>query len=286
MPNPHKHRNACRRDLLIGLSTLTALTSFRAAEASSGPVGDPLIRTVTAELVAANRILDNQGVLDAFGHVSCRHPTRPDHFLLSRSRAAGLVAADDIMEFDAAGAPVEARGRSPYVERFIHAAVYATRPDVKSVVHDHSREVIPFGVATKPLRPIANNGGVFGAAVPVWDIRDTFGDHTSNLVTNLAIGQDLAKRLGQGAAVLMRGHGATIAGPSIRLTVALAIELASSAKMELDALQLGGPLDFLSPGEINQTSRLLDPNAAGGGMDRAWEYWCNRAQVPFVEHGF
>ena len=286
MSRPHKHQNACRREVLIGLSTLTASMSFRPAEASGDPVGDAPVRAITDELVAANRILDNQGVLDAFGHVSCRHPTRPDRFLLSRSRAAGLVTADDIMEFDAAGAPVDARGRSPYVERFIHAAVYAARPDVHSVVHDHSPEVIPFTVVNRPLSPIANNAGVFGATVPFWDIRHRFGDNTSNLVTSLAIGQDLARALGQGAAVLMRGHGATIAGPSIRLTVALAIELALSAKMEAEALQLGGPLDVLTPGEIRQTGRLLDPNAPGAGMDRAWEYWCKKAGVPFVEHRF
>ena len=190
------------------------------------------------------------------------------------------------MEFDGAGVSVEPHGRSPYVERFIHAAIYAARSDVRAVVHGHGRQLVSFSVVKTALRPIANNGGTFGNALSVWDIRDRFGDATVNLVTNLETGQDLAAKLGRDAAILMRGHGAVVAGPSIRLTVSLAINLSSAAAMELDAVQLGGPITYLSSAEIEKTSKLLDPNAPGAAMDRAWEYWCRKANVPFVERGF
>ena len=120
------------------------------------------------DLIAANRILSNEGVIDAFGHVSCRHPERPTHFLMSRALAPALVNAHDLIEFDAEGAPLDAGERRPYVERFIHAGIYEARPDIGSVVHDHSVEIIPFGISSVPLRPVSHVGGLIGEAVPVW----------------------------------------------------------------------------------------------------------------------
>lgn len=237
------------------------------------------------DLLAANRILSNEGVIDAFGHVSCRHPDRPDHFLMSRARAPALVVADDIMEFDAMGAPIDARERRPYVERYIHAAIYQARADVRSVVHDHSVEIIPYSVSTIPLRPVSHIGGLLGATVPVWDVQEKFGADTNLMVVNLEMGLDLAQRLGGGNAVLMRGHGAVASGASIRLATIAAIMLNHQARLQRDAIALGGGVTYLAPGEVAATGRIFNPATPGDAIGRTWEYWCDRADVPFHVQG-
>ncbi len=237
------------------------------------------IKETIDELVAANRILANEGVVDAFGHISARHPDRPDRFFLSCSRSPELVSADDIMEFTLEGEPVDAKGRRPYLERFIHGAVFESRPDVRSVVHCHSPTVIPFGVTGEKLRPIMHNGGCLGHDVPVWDVDDKFGS-TNLLVINMEMGRDLAKTIGNNTVALMRGHGAAIAAPSVRRAVFIAIYLELNAELQMKAMQIKGakPIKFLTDGEIEVTSKMILGNL-GGSSDRAWEYWCRRAGV-------
>ncbi len=235
------------------------------------------------ELVAANRILAAEGVVDAFGHVSVRHPDRPDRFLMSRARPPRLCEAADIAEFDLAGEPVATGGRKPFLERFIHAALYEARPDVISVVHSHSRSVIPFGVTTDRLRPIMHSCACIGHTVPVWDARDAFGD-TDLLISSMAMGRDLAKRLGSGTAALMRGHGSTVVGRSIRGAVYTAVYLEVNAQLQAEASR-SPPITFLSDGEIDKVTARLARGKPGEGYDRAWEAWCDRANVPFVPAG-
>ena len=159
------------------------------------------------DLVTANRILANEGVVDAYGHISVRHPDRADRFFLSCSRSPELVAPDDIIEYDLDCNPIDLRGRAQYTERPIHGAIFGKRPDVMSVVHNHANEIIPFTVVRGvKLRPLLHVAAGIGADIPVWDIRDRFGD-TNMLVTNLAQGSDLAEGLGANRVVLMRGHG-------------------------------------------------------------------------------
>src|SRR4029078_3077533 len=167
-----------------------------------------------ARLVDANHILAHERVVDAFGHISMRHPQRPGHFLMSCSRSPELVSAGDIMDFDANGEPVDARARQSYKERFIHSSVYAKRPDVGSVMHNHSYAVIPFSVSKVKLRPLVVSTAKIGKRIPVWDIRKKFGA-TNMLVTNGAKGDDLAAWLGNNTAVLMRGHGCTVVGRTV-----------------------------------------------------------------------
>ena len=140
------------------------------------------------ELVTANRILAREGVVDSFGHISVRHPDNPQRYLLSRSRAPDCIERDDIMEFTLDGTPVDPRGRAPYLERFIHGALYEARPDVMSVVHNHSESVIPFAVTAKRIKPIFHMGASIGHEVPVWDSHDRFGD-TALLVENMDMGE-------------------------------------------------------------------------------------------------
>jgi HCOMODA/2-hydroxy-3-carboxy-muconic semialdehyde decarboxylase len=225
-----------------------------------------------SQLVVANRILAREGVIDDFGHVSIRHPTDPSRFLLSRSRSPEVVTADDIMEFALDGTLLSEDPRRPYAERFIHAAIYASRPDVHSVSHHHARSVIPFSVTEEPLRPVFHMGAVVGAHVPVWDSQPEFGD-TNMLVDSLEMGQSLAKSLGTGRAVLLRGHGAVCAAPDIRAICMISIYMKENAELILNALPLGQPA-FLSRGEIEKASALLLSDMP---LTRAWDYWTARA---------
>ena len=176
------------------------------------------------ELVTANRILAHENVLDSFGHVSIRHPDDPGQFLLSRARAPGLIEAGDIMTFTLEGAIVGAEPGKPYSERFIHATIYEARPEVMSVVHNHSHAVIPFGVSDVPIKPVFHVAGRIGGEIPIWDIGEKFGD-TNLLVTNMEQGRDLASTLGDSAVALMRGHGCAVSGPSIIEAVLTAVYL-------------------------------------------------------------
>jgi HCOMODA/2-hydroxy-3-carboxy-muconic semialdehyde decarboxylase len=225
-------------------------------------------------LVAANRILANEGVVDAFGHVSVRDPRNAERFWLSRSRSPALVEIDDLMEFSLDGVAIDARGRTPYGERVIHAAVYAARKDVNSVVHNHAYDVLPFTVTDEPLRPIVHTASVIGAEIPVWDIRTKFGA-TDMLVRSLEQGRDLAAALGANTCALLRGHGAVVVGASIERAVLTAIYLQVNAKVLLQSLQLGPP-EPLSPEEIARSSETQFSPLA---LDRSWEYFCQRAGV-------
>ena len=219
-----------------------------------------------ADLVAANRILYAQSVLDGYGHVSVRHDANPDRFWLSRSMAPGLVTAGDIMEFDLSGEPVDARGRSSYAERFIHSEIYRHRPDVKAIVHSHSPAVIPFGVTSIPLKPIFHMSGFLGGGVPVFEIRETAGD-TDMLVRNPALGEALARRLNDKPAALMRGHGSVAVGISLPQVVFRAIYLEVNARLQVDAMKLGS-VNFLTDGEANLAAAANDIHVM-----RPWMLW-------------
>lgn len=231
------------------------------------------------DLIAANRILAAEGVVDAFGHVSARHPVRADRFLLSRARSPELVERTDIMEFTLEGEPVDPRGRKSYLERFIHAALYEARTDIQSVVHSHSRNVIPFGITEQKLRPVLHSSATIGQEVPVWEARHNFGD-TDLLISDMAMGRDLARLLGSGTCALMRGHGSTVSGKSIREAVYTAVYLEVNADLQLKASRLGA-VHFLSSGEIAKITGRLTRAKPGEGFDRAWEYWCRHAGVAF-----
>jgi ribulose-5-phosphate 4-epimerase/fuculose-1-phosphate aldolase len=219
------------------------------------------------DIVVGSRILADFGVLDGFGHVSARHPANPNHFLMSRSLAPALVTADDIMEFDLDGNAVDARGRSLFLERFIHSEIYKARPDVMSVVHSHSPGVIPFSVSQVPLRPMYHNPSFLAAGVPVWDIRKDFGE-TDMLVRDPALGKSLAQTLGDKPVVLMRGHGDVAVGPSVKMAVFRAYYTDVNARLQSQAISLGGDINYLTPGEgakADQVNFVV--------IDRIWNLW-------------
>lgn len=227
------------------------------------------------ELVIANRILAHEDVMDASGHVSIRHPTKPDRYLISRSRSPQLVTHEDILELSLDSAPDAGERRPLYHERFIHGAVYKARPDVNAVVHAHAEDVLPFTVSKRPLRPVIGAASGIGPCAPVWDIREKFGDRTNLLVCNCAQGDDLAARLGQGTVALMRGHGFVVATKSLVTVTRLAIFLPRNARVYMNALRLGEEVDFLSEGEIAVKSATTAGDS--NSQTRGWEYWAIRA---------
>jgi ribulose-5-phosphate 4-epimerase/fuculose-1-phosphate aldolase len=224
------------------------------------------------DLVIANRILAHENVVDGFGHISLRHPERADRFFMSRSRSPELVMLDDIMEFDLDCNPIDQRGRVMYGERAIHGAIFQARADVNSVVHNHAHEIIPYSVTKTPMRQVIHTAGGMGAHVPVWDIRDDFGD-TDMLVRNLQQGRSLATALGDNAAVLMRGHGCAVVGRSVRDAVRIAVYLMVNARLQTEATRFGD-VTFLSEGEIVKTAEMSGSPLAS---DRVWEYWARRS---------
>lgn len=257
-------RLACTGALVVMALLAGSLDASAQMPSASLPGVDPAL---LEDIVVGSRILADFGVVDGFGHVSARHPTNPNHFLMSRSLAPALVTADDIMEFDLDGNPVDARGRTVFLERFIHSEIYKARPDVMSVVHTHSPGVIPFSVSKVPLRAMFHNPAFLAVGVPVWDIRKDFGE-TSMLVANAALGKSLAETLGDKPVVLMRGHGDVAVGPTVKMAVFRAYYTDVNARLQAQALALGGEPNYLTPGEgvkADQTNFAV--------MDRIWNLW-------------
>jgi ribulose-5-phosphate 4-epimerase/fuculose-1-phosphate aldolase len=258
-------RRLAHLSVLVAVALLAGrLDASAQMPSASLPGVDPAL---LEDIVVGSRILADFGVVDGFGHVSARHPTNPNHFLMSRSLAPALVTADDIMEFDLDGNPVDARGRTVFLERFIHSEIYKARPDVMSVVHTHSPGVIPFSVSKVPLRAMFHNPAFLAVGVPVWDIRKDFGE-TSMLVANAALGKSLAETLGDKPVVLMRGHGDVTVGPTVKMAVFRAYYTDVNAKLQAQAIALGGEPNYLTPGEgvkADQTNFAV--------MDRIWNLW-------------
>lgn len=223
---------------------------------------------VTELLVQANHILAHKHIVDGFGHVSARHPANPARFLISRSMAPALVRNEDIMALDTSGEPCDGDTRKPFLERFIHAAIYHARPDVGAIVHSHSAAVIPFGVVRgTPLRPVSHMAGFLINQAPVFEIREAAGEASDMLIRTPSIGAALARRLGDSAVILMRGHGSTAVGRDIREAVFRAIYLEVNAKIQSEAMHLG-PVTYLNAAEAANIDA-----AHAGQLDRAWDLW-------------
>ena len=279
------HYSLSRRTVIGGLAS-APLTASLATAAEAGVAGNvttcpavadrkgmsPAANAAIREVAVANRILANEGVFDAYGHVSVRHPDIPDHFLLSHSRSPALVAPSDILEYSLDGKLVGQDPRSPYLERYIHGAIYRARPEIRAVAHSHATEVLPFSLTDVPLRPVIHSAGTIGASVPVWDINDRFGD-TNFMVAREDQGADLATRLASHNVVLMRGHGFAAAGRNVIELLRICIYLRTNAAVLLEALKLG-KVKYLTPGEI-ELVRAVRPDSPEA--QRAWDYWAGRA---------
>jgi ribulose-5-phosphate 4-epimerase/fuculose-1-phosphate aldolase len=233
------------------------------------------IAALVRDLVVANRILARENVVDAYGHVSVRHPGNPRRFLLATSVAPEMVEEDHIVEFNLDCTPVHDDGRPLYHERFIHGGIYEARGDVQAVVHAHSEDVLPFSIASAPLRPVIHSGSFMGAEVPVWDMADRFGPDTNMLVTDMEQARDLARRLGGHNVALMRGHGFSAAARSLIEVVRMAVYVPRNARVLMNALRLGGEIKPLHDGEIAARDAGYKPYSLE--TRRAWRYWAHKA---------
>jgi ribulose-5-phosphate 4-epimerase/fuculose-1-phosphate aldolase len=233
------------------------------------PVADLL--QLRRDLAAAYRIVANEGILDAFGHISMRHPDNPKRYFLSRSRAPALVEPDDIQEYDLDSNPTVQSPLRPYMERVVHGEIFKARPDVKAVCHHHAPSIMPFVIAGVPLVPVFHLGAAMGRSAPFWDSRDEFGD-TNLLVAKPEEGASLARALGKASVVLMRRHGATVVAGGLQELVFRTIYSAKNAEHQLAAHVLGN-VSPLTPGEADMASGL---NLAPGPLARAYEYWERR----------
>ncbi len=222
------------------------------------------------DLVAANRILVEQGVMQAYGHVSARDPRDPDRYWLSRSSPPAMVTHDHILEFDLDSRPVAPNPPKLYEERAIHGEIFRARPDVMCVIHNHCESLIPFCNTDVKLRPMVGNAWFLRDGPPVFDIRDI--DDTGDMnVCTAAQGQGLARSLGRNAVCLMRGHGVVVVGATISEAVRRSISCDANARLQLQSMPLG-PVKFLTQVEI-------DFRVNGGSRDseRGWDMWKKRA---------
>ena len=230
-----------------------------------------MVSQVLSDLVVANHILVNEGVLDGFGHISVRDPSIPERFYIARSMAPALVTLEDLVSVDLDGVVHDAQGRHTYVERFIHSEIFRARPEVMSIIHSHSPAVIPFGVTGARLRPICHMSGFLGAVTPVYEIRHSAGETSDLLIRNQALGVSLAQCLGQANVALMRGHGSVTVGTSIQQAVYRGIYTESNARLQAIAAPLG-EITFLTDAEAQATSDMNDQH-----LDRPWQMWKRKA---------
>ncbi|MBR0646807.1 class II aldolase/adducin family protein [Plastoroseomonas hellenica] len=238
--------------------------------AAAGQAPSP---SLIEDLVIANHILADEGVVDAFGHISARHDHRPDRFLLARNMAPGQVTPADIIEFTLDGDPVDAVGRRVYLERFIHGEIYRRRPDVIAVVHSHSHSIVPLSVARGTrLQALFHMAGFIGQGAPVFEIRDAGGDGTDLLISNNALGRALAEHFDAADIVLMRGHGSTVVGGSIPQAVYRAVYAELNARYQLEASRLG-EVTFLSEAEARACVQNIEAQ-----VHRPWNLWKQRAR--------
>ncbi len=241
---------------------------------SDDPIsGGPVTAEFTADLAAASRILAERGVVDAFGHISHRHPDAPDRYFMSRAMAPALVTPDDIIEYSLDSEPCNANGRGSFLERFIHGEVYKARPDINSIAHSHSPSVIPFGLVDTKMEAMFHNAAFLAAGVPVFDISEDFGA-TDMLVSDCPKGVAFAESLGDKDVALMRAHGSVACGPTLQSAVFRAVYTEVNARVQHWTVALGGATPMAALDE--EEGRLADvPNQ--GACLRAWDLW--RRQV-------
>ena len=258
--------------LFVAVFSVSSWPQISGQESRAGTGGASL--QLIDDLVVGNRILANEGILDGLGHISLRH--RPDRFLLSRDLAPALVTAADLVEYDLDGNPVDKQAPRGYQERYIHAAIYKARPDVRSVVHAHTPSVLTFAVSTIPLRPIYHMASFLVAGVPMYEIRKV-GGHQGMLVNDMRTATALAETLGDKTVALMRGHGYVTVGPDVPEAVSRSIFLDVNARVQLQAIGLGGTVNFLTSADVGQGGgQTAQPNQQTA-YPRSWPFWKERA---------
>ncbi|HEY0990549.1 MAG TPA: class II aldolase/adducin family protein [Kofleriaceae bacterium] len=258
---------------LVGAMLAVASTAPTTAHAqASKPAEDPHAKAM-ADVVLANHILADQGVVDGFGHVSIRDPADPNKFLMARSMAPELVTPADVLEHDLDGNATAGPNVKLYLERFIHAEIYRARPDVMAIVHCHSPSLIPFAATGVALKPLYHMSSFLGPGVPVFEIHKAANASTDMLVRNPELGKALAKSLGAHPAVLMRGHGAVIVGKDVQQAVFRAVYTQMNAQLQSQAMALGAKITYLDAEEAKKSEETNN-----GNIPRAWELWVRKVK--------
>ncbi len=270
-----------RRGFLSGSSLLLTSALLGTAEEAKAvptpgsaapepvPQGKQDKQALLEDLVTANHILQDQGVVDGYGHVSVRNPADPNHFFISRWLAPDLVTVNDIMELDFDCVPANGDNRRMYSERWIHAEIYRARPDVKSIVHTHAPTVVLMGTINEPLLPIYHMGGFIGSGLPTFDIRKSFGN-TNMLINDASKAKALAQALGDKPAAFMRGHGGVTVGTNIMHSVGRSVYLKVNAEMHLQAGNR--KIETLNPEEAHLAE------AGNSDFPKDWDMWARKVK--------
>ena len=268
---------------MLWLAAVAAVASTLTIQPVAGQAGKPAAgaagATLIDDLVVANRILANENILDGLGHISVRSVQRPDHFFLSRDLAPGLVTAADLVEYDLDGSPVNPKAPQGYRERFLHAAIFKARPDVNSVVHSHMPSVLPFTDVTTPLRPMYHMAAFLLAGAPIFEVRSVQGQ-VGMLIDNNKVGAALAQTLGNRTVALIRAHGAAIVGTTIPDAVSNAIFLDVNARVQAQAIALGGNISYLTQADVAPGApnpQPPSPIGTPGYYPRSWGIWKQKA---------
>ncbi|MGE5538796.1 MAG: class II aldolase/adducin family protein [Gemmatimonas sp.] len=266
MARIHPRASVARLVLVAGIAALAGPVAAQQPQPAT-------FESTVEDLVVANHVLANQQVLDAFGHVSVRDPRNPERFLMGRNLAPALVTEADVVQYDFDGNAIDAPANvTHFLERFLHGEIYRARPDVKAIVHSHSPAVIPFGASTVVLQPMYHMASFLAAGVPVFEIRKVGGNATNLLISNSAFGKALAETLGEKNVALMRGHGDVVVASTLPMAVFRAVYTETNARLQLQAIGLGGPVTYLNADEGAKAMQILDQIHT-----RAWELWKREA---------
>ncbi|CAK4030023.1 Hypothetical predicted protein [Lecanosticta acicola] len=261
---------------------------------------DPVLKQVFRDFVSGCHILHHHRVLDAYGHLSVRHPHNPERFFMSRYIAPATISSErDLVEYYVDNAePIDPNSAKGYSERHIHSEILKRYASVNAVIHSHSDAVVPYTISGVPMRACYHMAGFLGNEVPVWDIGEcwTEGDRKDMLVSNAYLGSRLAASFGkqaggagvgipEHAAVLMRGHGFTVQGESIMDVVLRAVYTQQNASIQTTALLTRaahmnaqnsgtGDLHFLSPEESQGATQMTRWSAG-----RPWRLWLREVEA-------
>lgn len=223
-------------------------------------------QTLKEQLVTANRIVANEGIISGFGHVSVRNP-ETDTVLLSRSLSPAFVTEDDILELTMDGEVID-DDRSTYMENVIHRAIYEARPDVNAVVHHHAPPIIPFAITDVEMRPAYHQGMLFYNGVP------KFGDYDEEygwLIVTEGEGKRMAENLGDHRAQLLEGHGANTVGGSLKEALVATYHFVMNAQFQLAGMDVG-EITFEADDEEMARSTVDDVVLSDLAVDRLWDY--------------
>ena len=248
-------------------------------------------------LVTANHILHFHGAVDGFGHISVRHPERPDVYIMCGYMPPALVEnADDLIEYYVDGsAPVDPNAKKGYSERFIHGEVFKRYPDVQCVVHSHAEAVLPYVTSTVPLLPMYHMGGFLGTEVPVWDIAPLYEDSYQQdmLVNNERLGASLAAKFSSSSTgtapeknvVLMKRHGYTTHGKDIATAVYRTVYTLINAGVQTNATLVqaasseAGLVDTATVSGLSERHAKDCQTMTEATQDKSWRLWVREVEA-------